>query len=462
MTLGVAGCAILISSPAQYLGRQQDDLLYLIGAQSLLEGRFRLLTVPGAPPLYMIGPGFPALLTPLALLAGENWGVYQAFSALLLSIAPCLIWLWLKRRLGSVESLLICLLFALSPLVLCQAGTVMSEGPYLLATLGLLFALETKSRGAASGLLLFATQARTAAVSLLPGALAGSIAKRRWKEALLLCAPALAGMLAWSLWSRATSGSAQQKFEELSAAYASGVGRLPLVVWDNAVYYLGSWGQSFLPASWAPAAPLAGLALTVGSLKGARRLWRKNKWEPALWILAGTALLHLVWPWQYERYLIMPLPFLLWCLAEGLGRPARPALAALLCAQIVFQSRPWLFHEQSWTKPELSRTYGWIREHTAPSDLLSSVMYVRDGFLTARPALPLAASPDADSLYHLLKSHKVRYVLWQDGLDLGLSLDATSTVRGQLDRDGESLRDAALFKVVYENSEEHARLYELL
>ncbi len=462
MALAAASCAILASAPAQYLGRQQDDLLYLIGAQSLLEGRFRLLTVPGTPPLYMIGPGFPALLAPIALAARENWWVYQAFCALALAAAPWLIWYWLKRRLPGPEATLVAALFALSPLVLSQAGTVMSEGPFLLAALGLLVSSEKKRENAASALLLFATQVRTAAVCLIPGAISRALQKRRWKQAAITCAPTLVGMILWSLWSRAAAGSSQQKVEELGAAYAGGVDRLPAVIYENAIYYLGSWGQSFLPTAWSNLAPLAGLALAVAALKGALKIWRKDNWEPALWILASTALLHLAWPWQYERYLIMPLPLLLWCLAEGLGRNARPVLAALLCVQIAFQSRPWLLHDHAWNEPELARTYDWMRRSTGPSDIVSSVMYVRDGFLSARPALPLPPSADSVSLYGTLKSRKVRFVLWQDGLELGLSLDATSVVRAQLGRVDAALGDATMFRLVHEEPAEHARVYELL
>ncbi|MBI3554402.1 MAG: hypothetical protein HY077_18045 [Elusimicrobia bacterium] len=459
--LAIASVMILACAPAQYLGRQQDDLLYLIGAHSLLEGRFRLLTVPGQPPLYMIGPGFPALLAPLALAAGENWWVYQAFCALLLAAAPWLLWRWLRSRLDGISAMLVCGLFALSPLVLSQAGTVMSEGPFLIAALGLLLAVERPAPKTASAWLLLATQTRTAALALLPAAIARPLSKRRWKEAALVGAPALSGALAFSLWSRAVSGSAQQKLEELAASYAGGLGRLPSVAWENSSYYLSSWGASFMPVSWSAAAPAVGAGLLSIAILGAWKILRRDRWEPALWLLAGTALLHLAWPWHYERYLIMPLPFLLWCLAEGLGRAAKPALAALLLCQGVFQSPQWLGHRQAWTKPELAGTYAWIKTRTKPSDVLASVMYVRDGFLSARPALPLPPSPDARSLHETLSSRKVRYILWQDGLDLGLSLDSSSAVRIQLERDADGLKDASYFKPVHEEPGEQARLYEL-
>jgi len=88
-------------------------------------------------------------------------------------------------------------------------------------------------------------------------------------------------------------------------------------------------------------------------------------------------------------------------------------------------------------------------------------MYVRDGFIEGRPASPLPASPDAASFHDALTAHKARWVLWQDAVDLGLSLDATSVVRGQLALDARHLSDAAYFTLVHEEPSEHARVYQI-
>jgi hypothetical protein len=337
----------------------------------------------------------------------------------------------------------------------------MSEGAFLLAALGLLLSLEKNQKKAAAGWLVFLTLCRTAALALVPAAAARSIQKRRWKDAALVCLPGLAAFAAWSAWSHAVSGIASQKVEELGVAYSAGLGSAAVAV-ENARYYLSSLGASFLPAPWVPAAPFAGLVFLAVFLRGAARLWRKDRWEPALWLLAGTAALHAVWPWHYERYLIMPLPFLLWGFAEGLGRRALPIMSVLLATQLFFQSLPWLTHDHAWRTPELARTYDWLDEHSGPSDIVSSVMYLRDGFLTSRPARPLPAAADAASLHETLKSGGVAFVLWQEELDLGVTAPDTSVVRDQLRRDEAGLRDSRLFRLLYEDHEEHARVYAVL
>jgi hypothetical protein len=207
--LTTASSAILLSAPAQYLGRQQDDLLYIIGAQSLLKGSYRLFTSPGAPALVMVNPGFPILLLPIAILAHGNFGFFEAFCALLLAACPWVLWMWLKRRVDLGLAIGICLLFSLNPVVLAQSGTVMSEAPFFLATIALLLVLEKESVGSGSsisartigGLLFLLTQLRTAALAFFPAALITAIRQRRWGDiAWIVVLPAL-GLAAFGLWS---------------------------------------------------------------------------------------------------------------------------------------------------------------------------------------------------------------------------------------------------------------------
>ncbi|MCR4296056.1 MAG: hypothetical protein NUW21_11015, partial [Elusimicrobia bacterium] len=192
--VALAACALLILAfaPAQYFGRQQDDVLYLIGARALALGRWCLLTSPGCPPLTMINPAWPALLAPLALFT-EDPGPFQAASALVLALVPLALWAWLRKRAGETEALLAAGLFASSPLVLSQAGAVMSEAPFALALIAMVASAES-ARALPAGLAAAALLlTRTAGVSALP-ALAVFLRPRR---PLARLPPALA-FGAWS------------------------------------------------------------------------------------------------------------------------------------------------------------------------------------------------------------------------------------------------------------------------
>lgn len=464
MKAALAACSlfILCCAPAQYLGRQEDDILFVIASHALSQGSYRLFTSPGAPPLSMAAPGLPVLLLPATWLAGERFAVYQFFFALLLAAVPWLLWFWLKRRADDLTALLICLLFGLSPIVLSQAGTVMSEVPYLFFFCLLLLVLDRpKSGPKAAGLLLALTQLRPAGLSLLPAVLARPLREKRWKDAALMAALPGLGALAWSLWSFSASGSVQE-IKELSLSYqAHPAQHLLAVAADNMKFFLASWGASYLPARWGAGPAALGLGATLGALSfwGGCRLLRKDPNAEAPLMLAAALFMHSVWAWQYERYLIPLLPWLLWTCAEALGKKSRPVLAALLAAQVCFQSRLWL-GQTSWSKPELTETYRWLKAQGTSADILSSLLYVRDGFYTARPSLPLPDSARPEEFAGALKKRKIRLVLWQDRLDAGLSAKKTSAVQNSIDRAGRYLDDSRRYRLIYENPNENSRVYQ--
>lgn len=462
LALGAASLALLCAAPAQYLGRQQDDLLYIISSHALASGGYRLFTSPANPPLVMVTPGFPALLLPVTWLAGEWYAAYQLLCALILAAVPWALWAWLRRRLDGATALLAALVFATSPLVLSQAGTVMTEGLYTGLVAALLFLIEEGHARRAGGLLLLITQVRPAGLSLLPGALAKPLRERDWSRVLRLAAPTALGALAWSLWSWSVSGEVQE-LAELRLSYDGHPWLHPAAVaLDNLRFYLAAWGGCSLPTSWAAAAPFVGALLAGLCLAGAWRRLRRGLWDPPVLMLAGGLLMHAFWAWQYERYLIPLLPWLLWLLAEALGRFARPVLAVLLAGQVLFHAPRWLAGASPLREPELRETYAWLESHLGPADALASPLYVRDGFHAKRPAAALPDAPDAETFASTLRARRVRAVLWEERLDVGLSMEKTAAVRLLLDRARAHLERAELFRLVYDNPREGSRVYEPL
>lgn len=455
----LAACALLVLAfaPAQYFGRQQDDLLYLIGARALTMGRYCLLTTPGCPPLTMINPAWPALLAPIAWLT-ESPGPFQAASALVLALVPIALWAWLRRRAGEAESLLAAALFASSPLVLAQAGTVMSEAPFTLALIAMVAAAEA-GRALPAGLAAAALLlTRTAGVSALP-ALAVFLHPPR-PRALL---PPVLALGAWSLWSYSRIG-AVDKFSMFALSYGEDpLWKLARLAMSNARFYAVSWGGCFLPP------PLAGglLAAAVGAaLAGAAALGlvlalRRRPSEPAAWALAGTAAMLAVWGWQYERYMIPLLPLLLWALISGLGKAARPALAVLLALQLLTQTLPRLGRPSPWAEPELRKTYAWLAARPGP-DLLVSGEPVRDGWFSGIPNRPIPVVERDEDFAATLKRLGVTLVLRVEGQDYGLEADETALPRRQVERAYRLLEDPRFFRKLHEEPSERAAVYEPL
>ncbi len=460
--LGAGSLLILAFAPAQYLGRQQDDLMYLLAAKALPTGRYELITAVGHPPLTSTAPGWPLLMAPLGFLTDAP-GIFQAFAALLLAAGPWLLWAWLRRRTENATALLAALILASSPLLLSQSGTLMPEAAYLIVFLAALMASESDRRAIAGGLGALLVLVRPAGLSALPALAAEPALKRRWADVARALTPALIAAAVWSAWSMKRSGGVQEA-GELALAYGGGASMSPFhVMLSNARFFSASLGGCFLPplhADGTGAVLLGAVLLLTVSLGIARALRRKTS-DPAASALLGAVAMHALWTWQYERYLIPLLPLLLWAMIEGLGAAAPRVLAALLAAQLGFQTLPRLGRPSPWAEPELSRTYAWLQSHPAPG-ALASALPVRDGWYAQRPCLPLPDAEDAADFAAKLKGARARFILRQDGLDIGLSAGKSAPLQRLLDRAYGQLDDAKRFRKIHEEPAERASVYEPL
>ena len=451
---------ILLAAPAQYLGRQQDDILYVLASISLAHGRYHLPISPAYIPLTMVNPGLPAALLPVAWIFGDRLGAFQAVSAAMAAALPWAYWGWLSGREEEPGRSLLVLLFSASPFVLSQSGCVMSEIPFLLLLFPFLRYLErgAAARPAASGAWLLALcELRLAALSLVPAAFFETVRSRRWKQAAVVAAFVAGGLAPWFAWSRAHGGV--QKLSEWSQL-DGGIVRALATAGANSLYYARAWGRTYLPEALAWLAAALGALLAALALRGAVRLWRDGAHErPALWALAGGIALYLVWPWHYDRYLLTLLPWMLWTMARGTGRWKAGALALLLAGQFYWGSRPWISGDSPYAAPGLQETYSWIRAHTKPWEALASPLYARDGFYAQRPCLPIPDAGSASAFSRLLKQYKARIVLREDRADLGFSTPRFSPIMRELARDDAWLDDPSLFRLLYRNPDEGTAVY---
>lgn len=457
----LAACAALVLAfaPAQYFGRSQDDLLYYLGARALTHGRYCLETSPGCPPLAMINPGWPIFLAPLAALTTRP-AAFQLLSALTLALAPVAVWAWLRRRCGETAALLAAALTASSPLALGQAGVAMTEAPFLLLLIGMIAAAQAERPLAAGALLAAGVLLRTAGLAALPAAVMPFALSRRRGDALKAAVPALAAYASWSAWSLARTRGVD-KISLLAATY---LGRPPAaaarLALADAAFYSRAWGACVLPPRLAQSSAALGLGAALWALAffGAARALRRRRGEPAAWALLGFAALHLLWGWQYERYLLPLLPLMAWAVIEAAGRFAPAALSVLLALQLAAQALPRLIQPSPYAEPELARTYAWLAARPRPA-LLSSAEFVRDGWYAGLPAVPLVDAPSPAAFAAAMKRRRVSYVLRQDGLAIGLDADPGSPLRAAVERGERALDDPKLFRLVHAEPAEGARVY---
>lgn len=433
-----------------YVGRENDDAHYVLAAQSLSQGHYRHWHLPGEPPITVVTPGFPALLLPAALAAPFHLAAYQILSTLFLAAAVFLAFLWFRRRAPPEHALSLAALFGLNPVTLSRAGAVMPEGAGLALGLGALLLWEDRRPMRAGILAAIACLVRPGAL-VFPAAMAlAALLARDGRSLLKIIAPSALAALAWKLWCARAAGLPESL--ELRAQYADGLWTvLSRTARFNLASMMETGGSSFLPpASPGAAAMLAGAVLLALAVLG---LWRaRSKWNAGDWALAAGILLHLAWPWWYDRYWLTLAPFLLLRAAGSFpGIPPRRktlALCVLLTLQFALHGRRWMAADIGLQRPPQADAYAWIQEHTRPADLFAGPFYARDTLYAGRIFLPLPLADRPEETVKNLDGMGVRYVLWEGVPDVGLSSGEALPARA-LNHFDAALKDPRLFEPAF-------------
>ncbi|HVE11810.1 MAG TPA: hypothetical protein VNI01_00325 [Elusimicrobiota bacterium] len=471
--LALLGLLQLQAVPGHYLGAEHDDAQYFLAAHALARGEYRLGIGPGEPPLTDLTPGWPALLSPAALVGGSP-GVMELWAWAWLVLCDVLLWLWLRRRWGDAAALAGAALFAANPLILSRAGLLMSEIPALAVVMGLLLLMDASpAPGAAAGLCLsLAWLIRPASIAAYPMAAAhyamgwraarGAQARRRWlRQAAIAGACAAAGPLLWRAWARSVGGELSEVGELATSFGGRGAAAVLSVAASNASAAAELLGRISLPLL--PRAELAGAARLLGLGLAAACAWGllrdKRRCGPALWLLAATTLMHLGWPWWYERYLLAFFPVLILGWGAALPEKTRAwVLAAAAALAFAVQGRA-VTAQVPRSAPELAPAYAWIRDNTPPQALFAAPLYCRDALYAARPFLPMPR-PGEEGVRALAR-RGVRYVLWQDPADLGSAFGSDSPWERELSAWRARL-ERPPFRQVYRQADGLGRVFELV
>ncbi|MBW8771371.1 MAG: glycosyltransferase family 39 protein [Gemmatimonadetes bacterium] len=418
------GLAIVDELP---VGVVADDAFYVILARSIATGQgYHALNLPGHPAGTHFPPGYPALLALLSFVAPPfpaSVAVFKALNAVFLAAAAALVARLLRRRLdmGAGWATAVGLVTAVSVPLLILSNLVLSELCFIAFVLALLVALERLVEEPApmrSAILLgvaigACALVRTHGVVLVPAAAFVLLARRRWRDALLLTAAAIVTLLPWQLWTARHGGQLPAPLLGMYDSYAAwwlrGLREMGPSMIGQTLRKTTTETSVMLSVLFSPVRTDAGRSATLAALAAlalAGAIAMRRRMPVTLLFLAGYMFIVLIWPFQTARFVWAVWPLLLAIVAaggwaavvqRGWRIPVRVALAAALVWVAIGYGAYELrgFRGAWWSSlgranaPRLATTVRWVADHTAPDELVASEYEGAVWLYTGRQALPI-------------------------------------------------------------------------
>lgn len=420
-------CAISTRIFLPAVGVFRDDGIYLSSARALAGGKGYVVdSLPGSPPNTKYPPLTSALLT-VPYLCGFD----PLTSPAIFKVIPLLfLFLWLKglarvcaeMEIGRCGKAWIICLTASSPMAAYCATMPLSDviGAALLtwAVAYVLKAMKTPGKGVTlvtlAGLLLgLAVLARTAAISVLPGAACSLFLLRRAKQAVLLTAVVLVMVAPWVAWVMSHPAPSDPVL-----AYHSALNYATWWAWDGResgsampVIMVNCLAFLLEPARpIAVASPLAalflglfltGLAIAAKGPAPARQL--------LLVVVACVFALAVSWLWPPGRIAMCAYPLLYILIAGGRWEwRAGLILGAAACFLCVSNAWDWmgrlpdafrlgsppLFGKQGDDWKALQRMAAWLAANTTKTETIASLQDGALPLLAGRPVVfPVKVRP---------------------------------------------------------------------
>lgn len=423
------------------LSRWGDNAQFIVLAQSIASGQgLREINHPAKPAHHKYPCGFPLLLAPLAAVA-PNALLPMKVLVLALFVACAVGCFALFSRIGTLGwAFAVAMVFLCNRLALLMSHQVMSEIPYLAATVLCLLALERLRRansGPRASIWLAATLAaaavamllRSIGIALSAALFVGFLIERRWRRAAAVVAVAAATRcLDGAL--RAVDGGSLYTAQFFAVNYydpAQGtisLSDLVLRVGSNVWRYI----THVIPATIVPAPRPALIAVAVVVIVGWIVCLRRHR-PLALYATAYGAALAL-WPsqWAVPRFVLPLLPFALWFGLQGLllvGRLAAPRLGqrgarvgrGVLVAVAVALCVPnllWAFDHDPFADKRWLRYYEalrWARRGLPPSAVVLCRKPYIGYLLSGRRTVGVEPIRDADRFFARLDALGVDHVV---------------------------------------------------
>lgn len=317
-----------------------DSPRYLIYAQGMLnQGEYRAIDLPGQPIYSWRPPGLSLLLTPALMF--RPYDVIAAKVMVLLAGCCLLLVVHALALLhgGPWSGPLAVALTGSSPVMLVLSTEVLSEVPYTLAALALLYWLgrvaerpeipNTLRFAAIFVTLIWLPAIRTVGVSLIVAVGLWSLASR-WRVPYLLSAALAGGSIYWRIQHGRAAGGDNYAASLFDSLRERGLAAIVAEVWQTMQFYTAALPGLLFPGltndrpfyamlslDTLPSADGLSRMLTIASatlvLAGLYGVWMQRHRTGSLVLLYLPLYLGClaVWPWRHERFL-WPLIPLLW------------------------------------------------------------------------------------------------------------------------------------------------------
>ncbi len=460
----VVGIAAMDRSP---VGAAVDDAMYLILAKSLATGQgYRSLNLPGQPLNTHFPPGYPAVLSVLWRAAPAfpgNLIVFRLFNILCVAVATVATARFVAGRgVRRAWALGIGAVTAVSVPLLVLGGMLLSEPLFVAILLILLAALERFAgpvardtppaawRGAMLGISIgLAMLVRTHGIVLVPAMWIVLGARRRWRDAAVVTACAVACLLPWQLFSRHHANALPAPllggYDSYTAWWVRGLhewgwAMIPRTLERTIPEAAGMFAALFSPIRSVPAHAVTGVALVVLVIAAIVASWRRI--PVTILFLAGYLAIVAVWPFQPGRFIWGVWPLILVLLALG-GRAAfqtdlswhrgvRTLVLASFCWAVtgyaLYEVRAirghWWSSIPRGAVDRIAFAVGWTRANTRPGDVVATEDEGPVYLYTGRSSVPVRSftvdqylatlSPAQDvtlGLVPLLAAYPVRAVI---------------------------------------------------
>lgn len=410
-----------------------DNAEFIILGRSLAAGQGLTYTQGPVPePAVKFPFGFPLLLAATQLLFPNNLIAPKILVVLLFGLAMPLLYR-LLRRVGSVPmAMAVCLCSLLSPPLLDYSHQVMSEIPYLVASLlGLLLltrAVEAKGPGALAAALLAVMGAyyiRTAGVALVAAAVGVLLLRRSYREAGIAAGAVVLMALPWQLRNASIQGGNSYVRQLLSVnPYDPSLGPLtPAALLARVLTNAELYGGAIVPRLFIPTLSSSGAALATAWVLGivlaglllAGVASDVRRRDPLAVYLALYLVVCLLWPqvWTDVRFLVPVIPLLFRAVFTGVllaarrlaqwssALPARRIASALLAVVVVANlAGDRALAEQLGQYPPNWRSFllaaEWIRQNTDPSTVVASRKVYQMHLVSQRKSVGYRFGPPAE------------------------------------------------------------------